>query len=74
MQVAADSSKACFGSDDLRLPEAIRAPLLAHIEQLRERYRQRGWGGRVGFGKRPAVAVMDLPGSGSNRGSRSAAI
>jgi maleamate amidohydrolase len=48
------------GSDDLRLPDGLRGPLLAHLDALRERYRRRGWGGRVGFGARPAVIVIDL--------------
>jgi maleamate amidohydrolase len=49
-----------FGSNDLRLPDNLRAPLKAHIAELKERYRQRSWAGRVGFGKRPAVIVIDL--------------
>ena len=49
-----------FGSDDLRLPEALRAPLRAHLADLRERYRRRGWGGRVGYGRHPALVVIDL--------------
>jgi nicotinamidase-related amidase len=49
-----------FGSDDLRLPDALRGPLRAHLARLRERYRQRGWGGPVGFGRRPALIVVDL--------------
>lgn len=49
-----------FGSPDLRLPDNLRGPLLDHLEHLRERYRARGWGGRVGFGERPAVIVIDL--------------
>jgi nicotinamidase-related amidase len=49
-----------FGSDDLRLPEALRAPLRAHLAELRERYRKKGWGGPVGFGERPALIVIDL--------------
>lgn len=48
------------GSEDLRLPDELRGPLLKHLNDLRERYRQRGWGGRVGFGLRPAVVVIDL--------------
>ena len=52
--------KSCFGSNDLQLPDEIRGPLLAHIEDLRQRYLQRGWGGRVGFGSRPALVVIDL--------------
>ncbi|HZT32368.1 MAG TPA: isochorismatase family protein [Bryobacteraceae bacterium] len=49
-----------FGSADLRLPDELRAPLKAHLEALREGYRKRNWGGRVGFGKRPAMIVIDL--------------
>jgi nicotinamidase-related amidase len=49
-----------FGSDDLRLPDELRLPLLEHLRTLRERYIQRHWGGRVGFGARPAVLVIDL--------------
>ena len=49
-----------FGSEDLRLPEQLRAPLRAHLAALRERYLARGWAGRVGFGKHPALIVIDL--------------
>src|SRR5262245_8834860 len=49
-----------FGADDLRLPDALRAPLRAHLAALRERYRRRGWGGPVGYGRRPALIVIDL--------------
>ncbi len=49
-----------FGSNDLQLPEELRGPLRAHLNQLREAYVRRGWAGRVGFGKRPAVLVIDL--------------
>ena len=49
-----------FGSDDLRLPDDLRAPLRAHLAALRGRYVQRGWAGRVGFGERPALIVIDL--------------
>ena len=49
-----------LGSDDLRLPAALRVALPAHLNELRERYLSRGWGGRVGFGSRPAVVVIDL--------------
>jgi nicotinamidase-related amidase len=44
----------------LRLPDELRGPLLAHIEELRKRYLERGWGARVGFGKSPALLVIDL--------------
>jgi Amidases related to nicotinamidase len=49
-----------FGSSDLRLPDDLRVPLREHLAQLRERYLRRGWGGRVGFGTRPALIVIDL--------------
>jgi nicotinamidase-related amidase len=49
-----------FGSEDLRLPVELRAPLRAHLAALRERYVQRGWAGRIGFGQRPALIVIDL--------------
>jgi nicotinamidase-related amidase len=49
-----------FGADDLRLPDALRAPLRAHLGALRRRYETRGWAGRVGFGRRPALLVIDL--------------
>jgi nicotinamidase-related amidase len=49
-----------FGSSDLRLPEPLREPLRAHLADLRERYRKKGWGGSIGFGSRPALIVIDL--------------
>jgi len=54
------SPKKLIGSNDLRLPDALRGPLLEHLSDLRERYRQRRWGGRVGYGVKPAVVVIDL--------------
>lgn len=49
-----------FGSPDLRLPDALRGPLLEHLAYLRGRYLARNWAGRVGFGKRPALIVIDM--------------
>lgn len=49
-----------FGSPDLRLPDELRAPLRAHLAELREKYIARKWAGRVGFGKKPALIVIDL--------------
>lgn len=49
-----------FGSADLALPDDVRGPLLAHLRDLREAYLRRRWAGRVGFGARPAVVVIDL--------------
>ena len=57
---ASASSAPAFGSPDLRLPDEIRGPLLEHLGHLRERYLARGWAGRVGFGCRPALIVIDL--------------
>lgn len=48
------------GSADLQLPGALREPLRRHLEELRRRYVERGWAGRVGFGKRPALLLIDL--------------
>ena len=53
------NSPAC-GSADLSLPADLRGPLLEHLQQLRAAYQRRGWGGPVGFGKRPALVVIDL--------------
>ena len=39
------------------LPDGLRAPLLAHLQELHQRYRARHWGGRVGFGARPDWCV-----------------
>jgi maleamate amidohydrolase len=49
-----------FGSPDLSLPEALRDPLLAHLADLKQKYLERNWGMRVGFGARPALIVIDL--------------
>src|SRR5262245_5308201 len=49
-----------FGSSDLRLPNDLRGPLLEHLADLHRKFVGRGWGGRVGFGQRPAVIVIDL--------------
>jgi maleamate amidohydrolase len=56
------TSRECgtLGSRDLRLPDELRGPLRAHLAQLRENYERRGWAGRVGFGQRPALVVIDM--------------
>ena len=54
------SSRLQFGADDLRLPDELRDPLRAHLAELKQKYLQRGWGMRVGFGARPALIVIDL--------------
>src|SRR5437764_13322928 len=60
MSDAGDPRSGCTGSEDLRLPDALRGPLRAHLDELHAAYRRRGWAGRVGFGARPAVVVIDL--------------
>jgi nicotinamidase-related amidase len=60
MSLTRAACEPAFGSDDLRLPDGLRAPLREHLNALRQRYAQRDWGGRVGFGARPAVVVIDL--------------
>ncbi len=54
------ATSSCQGSADLRLPDDLREPLLRHLEELRQRYLARNWGQRVGFGRRPALIVIDL--------------
>lgn len=49
-----------FGSRELSLPDELRGPLLAHLADLRQKYIERNWAGRVGFGQRPALLVIDL--------------
>src|SRR5512138_2185337 len=49
-----------FGAPDLALPAELRGPLKAHLNSLRERYQKRSWAGRVGFGQKPAVLVIDM--------------
>ncbi len=48
------------GSPNMQLPHELRAALHEHFQDLRQAYEERGWGGRVGFGTRPAVIVIDL--------------
>ena len=55
-----DDLQPSFGSDDLRLPADLRPMLKSHLETLRRNYLARGWGARVGFGRRPALVVIDL--------------
>jgi nicotinamidase-related amidase len=48
------------GSGDLVMPAGLRSELDDHLDKLRYQYRDRGWGGRVGLGSKPAVIVLDL--------------
>ena len=54
------SSMPRAGSANMRLPDELRSALHSHFEDLRCAYAERGWGGPVGFGSRPAVVVIDL--------------
>ena len=49
-----------FGTERLRLPDELRGPLKEHLADLKEQYLKLNWAGRVGFGKRPALLVIDL--------------
>jgi maleamate amidohydrolase len=49
-----------MGAPDLQLPAELREPLLDHLESLRVRYTERSWAKRVGFGRNPALLVIDL--------------
>ncbi len=60
MVIESKTAVPTFGSDDLRLPDELRAPIRAHLTEIRERYVERGWAGRVGYGQRPALIVIDL--------------
>jgi len=55
-----ESNHVASGSSDLAFPDDLREPFIAHLAQLKERYLERGWGARVGFGSRPALIVIDL--------------
>jgi maleamate amidohydrolase len=49
------------GSEDLRLPDEIREGVYEHLKDLRRGFEKKmGSGGRVGFGERPALIVIDL--------------
>ena len=48
------------GSPDLRLPDELRTALHDHLATLRAGYDRRGWGRPSGYGRRPAVIVIDL--------------
>jgi nicotinamidase-related amidase len=48
------------GAADLQLPDELREPLKRHLADLKQRYLARSWAGRVGFGEKPAVLVIDL--------------
>jgi maleamate amidohydrolase len=58
--MANDDLKLPFGAADLQMPDDLRQGLHEHLDELREKYLSRGWGYRVGFGKKPALLVIDL--------------
>ena len=60
MTTESQSTVLAFGSEDLRLPDELRAPIRTHLATIRERYVERGWAGPVGFGQKPALIVIDL--------------
>ena len=48
------------GTRELRVPEELRAPLRAHLDDLRRWYEDARWATPVGFGQHPAIVVIDL--------------
>ena len=59
--MANDRNPPSFGSEALRLPEDLRPALRQHLEAIRQHFRSSlVWGNRTGFGKRPAMIVIDL--------------
>jgi maleamate amidohydrolase len=48
------------GAPEMALSPELREALHEHLADLKEQYQQRGWAGRVGFGQRPALIVIDL--------------
>ena len=46
------------GATDLQLPEELRDPVYKHLGILREGFEKRHYGGRVGFGERPAFEAL----------------
>jgi nicotinamidase-related amidase len=48
------------GAPDLQLPPELRGALHEHLGVLRQGFERRGWGRRAGYGRRPAVVVIDL--------------
>lgn len=48
------------GPEDLQLPSELRAAVQRHLRDLENAFKKRGWAGRMGFGRRPAVIVVDL--------------
>ena len=55
-----DDQPPSFGSEALRLPDALRPALKQHMARLRAHYHALQWGVRTGFGQRPALIVIDL--------------
>ena len=48
------------GSPDMRLSPELREPLFNPLGECRRAFEEQRWAGRVGFGSRPAVVVVDL--------------
>lgn len=48
------------GAPEMALSPTLREALHEHLSHLKQHYLQRGWAGRVGFGQRPALIVIDL--------------
>ena len=55
-----NSSPPAFGSEKLRMPPELREPLKKHLKSLKEHYEKLNWAGKMGFGSKPALLIIDL--------------
>ena len=60
MTTKSEIAQVRIATKELMLPDELRVPVLAHLANLKQWYLDPDWGGRVGYGKRPAVLVIDL--------------
>ena len=49
-----------MGTPGLQLPEELREPIRDHLNNLHKQYLKMNWAQHVGYGKNPAIIVIDL--------------
>ena len=49
-----------IGTPSLQLPEELREPIREHLNNLHKQYVEMNWAQHVGYGKNPAIIVIDL--------------
>ena len=49
-----------MGTPSLQLPKELREPLRDHLMSLHREYLSMNWAQKVGYGKNPAIIVIDL--------------